>query len=143
MPQQIPQIPKVDNKTSYQGLKGIVAKLRDEFLSSYLVDSDSVTIVDNPGNTRSAEVNAPGFAAPSVTLDLSAISIGATLSYEYQVATEWPARTPVAIDSGQNGADLVVRRSYVDSANLVIWFENTNSVGTFTFADDITVRAIF
>jgi hypothetical protein len=59
MPQQLPDIPKVDRKTSYQGLKGIVAKLRDEFIRSYLVDSASVTVVDNPGKTRSAEVNFP------------------------------------------------------------------------------------
>jgi hypothetical protein len=59
MPQQLPTIPKVDKKTSYQGVKASLGALREAFLKSYLFDSASVTVVDNPGKGRSAEVNFP------------------------------------------------------------------------------------
>ena len=59
MPQQLPTIPRVDKKTSYQGVKEALGALREAFLKSYLFDSASVTVVDNPGKGRSAEVNFP------------------------------------------------------------------------------------
>lgn len=104
MPQQLPDIPKVDRKTSYQGLKGIVAKLRDEFIRSYLVDSASVTVVDNPGKTRSAEVNFPnqggGGATATITLDGSETVPDGGIFKTFSVALDVPNGTPIAVDTG-------------------------------------------
>jgi len=51
-----PVIPEVDKKTSYQQLKKIVEMLRKLAVASHLTDSATVTIVDNVGGGRSAEV---------------------------------------------------------------------------------------
>jgi len=70
MPQKIPEIPKVDKKTSYQGVKAILEKLRAEFVRSYLLDSTSISVVDNPGQGRSPEVNFPTQGPAGTTLPL-------------------------------------------------------------------------
>ncbi len=146
MPQQLPDIPKVDRKTSYQGLKGIVAKLRDEFIRSYLVDSASVTVVDNPGKTRSAEVNFPnqggGGATFTITTDgTEGVPDGGGFRTFQINPCGLPDGTPVAVDDGDQLYPIIFVGAYVksDTINVKFW-----SVGgaAFMTAGTITVRSV-
>jgi hypothetical protein len=146
MPQKLPDIPKVDRKTSYQGLKGIVAKLRDEFIRSYLVDSASVTVVDNPGKTRSAEVNFPNQGGGSgvtatITLDGSETVPDGGIFKTFSVALDVPDGTPVAVDTGGQIWPITFVGSYVTGGIAYLHFWSEYGSANFT-AGTITVRSV-
>jgi hypothetical protein len=149
MPQQLPDIPKVDRKTSYQGLKGIVAKLRDEFIRSYLVDSASVTVVDNPGKTRSAEVNFPnqsGGATFTITTDGTETVPDSGFFLTFQIFnTGLPTGTPLAVDFSGEGYPLMLAGSNVVSGTITLnyWHAEGNVLPPYTLpVGTITVRSV-
>jgi hypothetical protein len=102
MPQQLPTIPRVDKKTSYQGVKASLVALREAFLKSYLFDSASVTVVDNPGKGRSAEVNFPTQGGGQETLILNNTDLITNIpgTTEINTAVSWPDGTACAVDIG-------------------------------------------
>jgi hypothetical protein len=149
MPQQLPQIPVVDKQTSYQGLKGIVAKLRDEFIRSYLVDSASVTIVDNPGKTRSAEVNFPNQGA---TLALTSYSDSGTtysLAALESVILSWTpsptiAGTVVYLDGASMDKEIIFNRCLnTTGGDFYIYLYNSDPASPHTFdSANLTIVAL-
>ena len=147
MPQHLPQIPDVDKQTSYQKLKGIVAKLREEFLRSYLFDSTSVSIVDNPGKGRSAEVNFPNQGVPIIirqSIDLSAVpALGAHAYYQTAEATTIPNGCPFSVDNAYQFQELALIGQCVTAGTLVLTFWNSDPVTPHSFgATQLTVQAV-
>ena len=142
MPQKIPEIPKVDKKTSYQKLKSIVEKLREEFIRSYLVDSTSVLVVDNPGKGRSPEVIPVQVNARDVLVinPIDAIG-GSPYTTEISAAVTWPDGTACAIDIGDQDDSLAFCGYRVKSGYIYLrWFSfspYTNYLGGM----DITITA--
>lgn len=123
MPQQLPTIPRVDKKTSYQGVKEALGALREAFLKSYLFDSASVTVVDNPGKGRSAEVNFPTQGGGQETLVINPtdfINYPSGSTTEISAAVTWPDGTACTVDIGAQTLDIafVGYRVYGGSINL-------------------------
>lgn len=144
MPQQLPTIPRVDKKTSYQGVKEALGALRDAFLKSYLFDSASVTVVDNPGKGRSAEVNFPTQGGGQETLVINPTdTVTATAIYELETTVTWPDGTAVVVDIGDQDADMGYLGYRVDTLVLYTrWLSFQSSGGTTDFTgNDITITA--
>jgi hypothetical protein len=142
MPQKIPDIPKVDKKTSYQKLKSIVEKLREEFIRSYLVDSTSVLVVDNPGKGRSPEVIQIQVNARDVLIINPTDAIGGSpYTTEVSAAVTWPDGTACAVDIGDQDDSLAFCGYRVKSGYIYLrWFSfspYTNYLGGM----DITITA--
>jgi len=143
MPQKIPEIPKVDKKTSYQKLKSIVEKLREEFIRSYLVDSTSVLVVDNPGKGRSPEVIPVQVNARDVLViaPTTFINYPTTSTTEISTAVSWPDGTACAVDIGTQTSDIAFVGYRVLSGNLYLRWVSFNGSGNPLSGDDITITA--
>ena len=143
MPQKIPEIPKVDKKTSYQKLKSIVEKLREEFIRSYLVDSTSVLVVDNPGKGRSPEVIPVQVNARDVLViaPTTFINYPTTSTTEISTAVSWPDGTACAVDIGTQTSDIAFVGYRVLSGNLYLRWVSFSGSGNPLSGDDITIIA--
>jgi hypothetical protein len=148
MPQQLPQIPAVNKQTSYQGLKGIVAKLRDEFIRSYLVDSASVTIVDNPGKSRSAEVNFPNQGA---TLALTSYNDSGTtysLAALESVIVTWTPTTAISgtivyLDAATTDKEIIFNRVLNSGGDIFLYLYNSDPLSSHNFDNaNLTIWAL-
>ena len=150
MPNKLPDIPKVEKATGWQGVKKAVAKLREEFLRSYLLDSASVTVVDNPGKGRSAEVNFPNQGAGALTFTITTdgtetVPNGGFYRTFQILNTGLPDGTPVAVDYELQGYPLMLAGSNVIGGTITLdyWHAEGNVTPPFTMgAGTITVRAI-
>lgn len=133
MPQQLPQIPQVDKQTSYQKLKAIVEKLREEFLRAYLFDSASVTVVDNPGKGRSAEVNFPnqgigGFNGDRNMSGEADVPAGSWVDVDITVAEINASEAYVImVNTGEQNDQLVLSQQWTEAGKVVLRFTNRNA----------------
>ena len=143
MPQKIPEIPKVDKKTSYQKLKSIVEKLREEFIRSYLVDSTSVLVVDNPGKGRSPEVIPVQVNARDVLViaPTDFINYPSPNTTEISTAVSWPDGTACAVDIGDQPDDICFVGYRVLSGNLYLRWISFFGSGNSLNGSDITITA--
>ena len=140
MPQQLPTIPKVDKGTSYQGVKAALGALRDAFLKSYLFDSASVTVVDNPGKGRSAEVNFPTQGGGQETLVINPTDIITSVPIEISEAVSWPDGTACAVDIGDQDISIAFVGYRVEGGDIYLrWvcFGSSNPLS----GSDITITA--
>jgi hypothetical protein len=143
MPQKIPDIPKVDKKTSYQKLKSIVEKLREEFIRSYLVDSTSVLVVDNPGKGRSPEVIPVQVNARDVLViaPTDFINYPTTSTTEISTAVSWPDGTACAVDIGAQTPDIAFVGYRVLSGNLYLRWVSFYGSGNPLNGSPVTITA--
>ena len=139
MPQKIPDIPKVDKKTSYQKLKSIVEKLREEFIRSYLVDSTSVLVVDNPGKGRSPEVIPVQVNARDVLVIAPTDAIS-SIPTEINTAVPWPDGTACTVDMGDQDPSIIFGGYWVEGGNLYLRWVCFGS-GQPLSGEDITITA--
>jgi len=131
MPQQLPTIPRVDKKTSYQGVKASLVALREAFLKSYLFDSASVTVVDNPGKGRSAEVNFPTQGGGQETLVINPTDVISNIpgTTEISTAVTWPDATACAVDIGAQDIAIAFCGYRVLSDTLYLRFQSMAASG--------------
>tara|TARA_R110000868_G_scaffold363821_3_gene626243 strand:+ start:174 stop:617 length:444 start_codon:yes stop_codon:yes gene_type:complete len=145
MPQQLPTIPRVDKKTSYQGVKAALGALREAFLKSYLFDSASVTVVDNPGKGRSAEVNFPTQGGGQETLVINPTDIISNIpgTTEISTAVTWPDGTACAVDIGTQYITMAFCGYRVLSGVLYLRWQSMAASGgpTSLSGADITITA--
>jgi hypothetical protein len=139
MPQKIPEIPKVDKKTSYQKLKSIVEKLREEFIRSYLVDSTSVLVVDNPGKGRSPEVIPVQVNARDV-LVIAPTDMITSVPTEISSAVSWPDGTACTVDIGDQDISIAFVGYRVEGGDIYLRWVCFGS-GQPLSGDDITITA--
>jgi hypothetical protein len=146
MPNKLPDLPKVDKATGWQGVKKAVAKLREEFLRSYLLDSASVTVVDNPGKGRSAEVNFPnqGAGLPSVDITIAGTETipDGGLWREITASFDVPDRTPVAVDMGEQAYPITFVGSKVESGQVYLRFYTATGGSATMTSGTIRVTAL-
>ena len=120
----------MDKKTSYQKLKSIVEKLREEFIRSYLVDSTSVLVVDNPGKGRSPEVIPVQVNARDVLViiptDMISNIPGTT---EISSAVTWPDATACAVDIGSQDIAIAFCGYRVYGSSIFLRFQSMASSG--------------
>lgn len=143
MPQNIPEIPNVGKGTSYQKLKLIVEKLRKEFIKSYLVDSTSVLVVDNPGKGRSPEVIPVQVNARDVLVIAPTDLIGypSSSTTEISTAVSWPDGTACAVDIGDQPDSICFVGYRVLSGNLYLRWISFAGSGDSLNGSDITITA--
>jgi len=144
MPQQLPTIPRVDKKTSYQGVKAALGALREAFLKSYLFDSASVTVVDNPGKGRSAEVNFPTQGGGQETLVINPIDFinyPTSSTTEISTAVTWPDGTACTVDIGAQTPDIAFVGYRVLSNTLYLRWVSYYGSGNPLNGSDITITA--
>lgn len=143
MPQKIPEIPKVDKKTSYQKLKSIVEKLREEFIRSYLVDSTSVLVVDNPGKGRSPEVIPVQVNARDVLVIIPTdfINYPSGSTTEISAAVTWPDGTACTVDIGAQTIDIAFVGYRVYGGNIYLRFVSFYGSGNPLNGSPITITA--
>jgi hypothetical protein len=146
MPQQLPTIPRVDKKTSYQGVKASLVALRAAFLKSYLFDSASVTVVDNLGKGRSAEVNFPTQGGGQEVLVINRTDLISNIpgTTEINTAVSWPDGTACVVDIGTQDIGIAFCGYRVLSGVLYLRWQSMAASGgslSLSAAANITITA--